>query len=221
MSANILSAHVQAQLDRLTAADMKRLSGILDDVSRCVEATAAFIDAGNFKDLAIEQTWLPAIRGLPALLKQMEALVEVHPVFHAIVQQGPQGAGLGLGPEAWREDVKERTELARKQIDSLREALGAGATDEALSVIWYHGEKSYSIDGRTPVNVSQEQHNILKAFRDNTIALDTQSLSNTGVNNVTDVIRKLVKKFGEDAIRRPKNKGDGYFLRVRSLKTTN
>jgi hypothetical protein len=93
--------------------------------------------------------------------------------------------------------------------------------DPPLPTIWYHGERSYSVDGHTPVTTTREQHNILKAFLDKNVALDTQELSKTGVSNVTDVIEKIVKKFGEDTVRRPKNKGDGYFVRVRTRKLTN
>jgi hypothetical protein len=88
--------------------------------------------------------------------------------------------------------------------------------------IWYHGEclgkHSYSRDGKPPIGVSNEMHNALKGFLDHDIALVTKALQDAGISNVTTVMRKLAKKFGEDAIHRPKEKGDGYFIRVRSLK---
>ena len=88
----------------------------------------------------------------------------------------------------------------------------------AMPTIWYHGERSYSTDGRNPSNVSPEQHNILRAFLDNDVAIGTRALESKGVSNVPAVITKLCKKFGEGSVQRPVHKGDGYFIRVRSLK---
>jgi hypothetical protein len=87
--------------------------------------------------------------------------------------------------------------------------------------IWSHGERSYSTDGRMPILVSDEQDNILQCFLERDIALDTDGLTNkSGTVNVTTAISRIVEKFGEGAIRRPKKKGDGYFIRVRTLKPT-
>jgi hypothetical protein len=87
-----------------------------------------------------------------------------------------------------------------------------------VPIIWYHGGQSYSRGGRLPVCVSAEQHNFLKAFLDNDPALGTKELGKA-VSNVTVVAQKLAKKFGEDSIRLPQDKGDGYFVRVRSCKS--
>jgi hypothetical protein len=89
---------------------------------------------------------------------------------------------------------------------------------EDQSTIWYHGEQSYSTDSKSPVCVSNEQHIILQKFLDRDEALVTKSLEKAGVCNVTTAIKKLAEKFGEDRIRRPTKKGDGYFIRVRSRK---
>jgi hypothetical protein len=89
---------------------------------------------------------------------------------------------------------------------------------DSLMTVWYHAGQSYSTDARTPVLVSREQHNILQAFLDCEEALGTKALSKTGVSNVTTAIKKLIKKFGVAAIRRPQKRGDGYFIRVRTLK---
>jgi hypothetical protein len=91
-----------------------------------------------------------------------------------------------------------------------------------LPTIWYHGEKSYSTDGNIPVIVSSEQHNLLKAFLDGKIALDTEALSNKGVCNVAAVVDKIVEQFGAGPVRRPgRRKGSGYYIRVRTLKKSN
>lgn len=121
---------------------------------------------------------------------------------------------------AWKgepEDELAWLETADSIVACCEQAISRAAQE--FPVIWYHGEKSYSTDRVKPLKVSQEQHNILQAFLDKSIALDTLNLSNFGVNNVADVIGKIIKKFGEGAIRRPANKGDGYFLNVQSLKT--
>lgn len=224
MSANTLPEHIQMQLASLTAADKKRLAGIIDDVSRCVEETAAFIRAGKIDYEEMGKLWLPAIKRLRTFLKQMEALVEVPTVLHSIEAAGPEGTGSGLRPEDWREYVEQRTKLARQELETLKTALGDltsdgdGATDEA--VVWFHGEKSYSTDGKSPVTVSREQHNILQAFLNKDIAIDTPTLGKSGVNNVSAVITKLRERFGEKAVPRPKRKGDGYRIIVRSLRKT-
>jgi hypothetical protein len=87
-----------------------------------------------------------------------------------------------------------------------------------IPTIWYHGEQSYSTDGKNPCNVSLEQHNLLRAFLDNDVAIGTRELEAKGVSNVPAVISKLCKKFGDGPVQRPARKGDGYYIRVRSLK---
>ncbi len=86
-------------------------------------------------------------------------------------------------------------------------------------IVWYHGEQSYSADGCTPVNLSPEQHNILVAFLDRDIALDTAALTKAGANNVTKVVKSIEERF-PGTVRRPKNKGEGYFIRVRTKTAT-
>lgn len=109
-------------------------------------------------------------------------------------------------------------------MDALASAKSLGPDIEseqtkALPTIWYHGERSYSADGGMPTLVSDEQDNILQCFLDRDIAFDTDALTNkSGTVNVAAAISRIVEKFGDSAIRRPKKKGDGYFIRVRTSK---
>jgi hypothetical protein len=85
--------------------------------------------------------------------------------------------------------------------------------------IWYHGNQSYSADGTNHRNTSRECHNLLKQFLDRDVSLDTRSLEDSGVNNVARVADRIASLFGDVYIRRPENKGDGYFIRVCSKPT--
>jgi hypothetical protein len=84
--------------------------------------------------------------------------------------------------------------------------------------IWSHSGQSYSVDGFTPIGVSNEIHQVLKLFLDRNEAISTKSLG-TAVNNVSAVVTKIENKLGSGAVRRPKEKGDGYFIRVRTATT--
>jgi hypothetical protein len=87
--------------------------------------------------------------------------------------------------------------------------------DGGLSTVWYHGGRSYSTDGETPSLLPTEEHNALSAFLDRGEALDTKALEKAGVSNVSAVMGKLSRRFG-DGVRLPKAKGEGYFVRVRT-----
>jgi hypothetical protein len=84
------------------------------------------------------------------------------------------------------------------------------------TVIWHHGGRSYSTDGETPKKLSAQQHNALTAFLDSKQALDTASLKTLNVANPSKVIAQLAGKF-PGAVQPPGEKGEGYFIRVRSL----
>jgi hypothetical protein len=86
----------------------------------------------------------------------------------------------------------------------------------ASAPVRHHGGRSYSLDGGTPVAVSAEQDNALKAFLDRGEALTTRQLEGRGVTNVAKVMGKLRQRFGE-AVRLPSRKGDGYYVHVRPL----
>jgi hypothetical protein len=83
--------------------------------------------------------------------------------------------------------------------------------------VWYHGERSYSCDGKTPFAVSLEQHNVLRAFLDRDLALDTKALKKAGASNPAGTVKKLAGKFGAAVQRAGARKGDGYRVRVRTL----
>jgi hypothetical protein len=90
------------------------------------------------------------------------------------------------------------------------------AAPAAPPTLWFHGGSSYSLDGGGPALVSQEMHNVLRLFLDRDEALDTRALSRC-TSNVAEVVGKLQKKFGAAAVRRPgRDKGAGYYIRVRS-----
>lgn len=106
--------------------------------------------------------------------------------------------------------------------DSIRDKSAAGQPGPTPPTIWFHGERSYSIDGVNPFKVSIEFDSILTAFRENTLPLETSELEEqSGVTNVSRAMKDLSEWNGgifAKAIRVPsgKNKG-GYFARVKSL----
>jgi hypothetical protein len=122
---------------------------------------------------------------------------------------------------AWVEDPvysPERHQRWREKVRAARRALEAlKVTPAELLTVWFHGGRSYSTDGKTPRLVTVEQHNVLKAFLDRDQAIDTQTLERV-VANVASVMDKLAGKFGKGCLRRPKNRGDGYFITVRTRK---
>jgi hypothetical protein len=82
-----------------------------------------------------------------------------------------------------------------------------------LGTVWYHGGRSYSPDGKTPLLVTREQHDFLQAFLDNPgQALSTELLGKC-VNNPSRVARDLGERF-PGAVRLPAHRGDGYFVCV-------
>jgi hypothetical protein len=84
--------------------------------------------------------------------------------------------------------------------------------DSPSHVVWKYGERSYSIDGRSPVVVSVQMAAILDAFLAAGAALDTPTLEKH-VENVSRVIDQLEARF-PGAVRQPKRKGEGYYIRV-------
>jgi hypothetical protein len=85
---------------------------------------------------------------------------------------------------------------------------------DGLTVILYYGERAYSINAK-PVVVTTEEHNLLQCFLDRRIALATDDLEKV-VANAARVIGQLEKRF-PGAVQRPKRKGEGYSLRVRTM----
>jgi hypothetical protein len=123
---------------------------------------------------------------------------------------GPVGAVVRRIDLALAAPPEERREvLARSGPQGVAEAI----------IVWYHGGRSYSTNQVTPVLVRTEQHNALGAFLDGKEAKDTKTLEKAGVSNVTTVMNALAERF-PGAVRRPKRKGEGYFVRVRTLPAT-
>jgi hypothetical protein len=123
-----------------------------------------------------------------------------------------------LGP-----DVFQASALAINSILARDDPTGQQTTPPVAEppppTIWFHGGKSYSADGKQPRNVSNEQHNALTAFLDKDQAQDTRTLERAGVSSVSKVMGKLNKRF-PGAVRKPRFKGDGYYIRVRTLTPT-
>jgi hypothetical protein len=122
-------------------------------------------------------------------------------------------------------DLATDTDRLRLIVGELRRLSTAAAasppsasTRSSIPVIWYHGEHSYSTDGDRPRNVSPEMHNFLTAFLDREVAIETRELEEAGVSNAAAVAGKIAERFGEASVSRPGCKGEGYFLRVQSLR---
>jgi hypothetical protein len=81
--------------------------------------------------------------------------------------------------------------------------------------VWRHGKGSYSDDGRNPVTVSKAADSVLAAFMEADKALSSEELGRY-TDNVSQLMGSLDIKF-PGRVRRPgrKNKGAGYFVRVR------
>jgi hypothetical protein len=79
-------------------------------------------------------------------------------------------------------------------------------------VIWYHGDRCYSLDGQRRKSVPKGEHDILQRFLDRDIALTGKELPSS---NPSAAVSKLIEKF-PGTIDRPPEKGDGYVIRVRS-----
>jgi hypothetical protein len=140
------------------------------------------------------------------------------------------GHALNLAPEEFRLEMTPRlreilAKVARSALGNA-DALEAerakearwllGQVPPAEPCIWYHGGRSYSSDGLSPRVVSAERHNLLQRFLDRDQALTTSDLKDV-VDNPSAVIEKLIGQFGGGAIRKPRSKGDGYFIRAYSL----
>jgi hypothetical protein len=121
------------------------------------------------------------------------------------------------------QDETATLDLLNRMISACESAL-AGPKKlppaDSTATIWFHGGRSYSIDGKTPKKVSTEQHNALKLFLDKDQAQDTRALETSGVSNVTRVMDKLQRAFPGATIRRPERKGDGYYILVRTVTPT-
>ena len=93
----------------------------------------------------------------------------------------------------------------------------------APPTIWFHGSRSYSTDRLHPYCVTEEEDNILLAFLDRVVAMDTRDLADaSGVTNVARLTKqlrqRLIRGSFASAIRTPNGAkcAGGYYIRVRS-----
>jgi hypothetical protein len=120
----------------------------------------------------------------------------------------------------WMEELKAELVRIEQRAEPTPPAPAPTAAPAAAAppVIWRHAGRSYSTDGATPRIVPPEVHNFLMAFLDRNEAADTAELKKYGVSNPTDVANKTDRRFGAGVVRRPAVKGEGYFVRVLTLK---
>jgi hypothetical protein len=93
---------------------------------------------------------------------------------------------------------------------------------EVTPTIWFHAERQYSIDGKTPMKVSEELDNVLQVFLESQLAMDSTDIeNNSGVNNASRAMSNLVafsNGIFKSAVRIPTGKSQGgYYVRVQRL----
>jgi hypothetical protein len=204
-----------------TAAGFRPTEPACGSLTKCdmlaLQAEAEFTRLGMSGDaptLAYKGTWgarSDAVRGLLEWLRDARGGLGNESGWGETL---PPAAVWGSSPAAMLPNLAGELAWLHNIVRDLAEV--AEERPPEPPTIWYHGGRSYSRDGKRPVCVSAEQHNFLKEFLDNSQAIVTKDLSK-GICNVTDVAKKLAEKF-PDAICFPKEKGDGYFVRVRSLR---
>jgi hypothetical protein len=116
--------------------------------------------------------------------------------------------------------------MSRERISKFRsELLRERAKFEPRGTIWYHGEQSYSTDGKNPRGVSQEEHFFLQVFLEaggvalGTVAIQTRVTARflAELSNVSRVAQNVEKKF-PGCVRMPgENKNAGYSVSVRGI----
>jgi hypothetical protein len=162
----------------------------------------------------------------------MEALAQERLILEQWRQQAPSVFDFGATTrdlwELWRAEVGElRAPPPRPTPRNYQDAANAldlfqRAVDtlpESTPTIWYHGNRSYSLDGQPPITVTEEEDNILTVFVDaeSDSSHDTRQLtSESGVTNVARTMKQIAVKF-PGTVRMPgrKGKGSGYYVRVR------
>jgi hypothetical protein len=99
---------------------------------------------------------------------------------------------------------------------------GSTPVESPLATIWFHHERQYSMDGKTPLKVSEEFDSILQAFLEAQAAMETSDIqAKAGVTNPSRAMKDLAAwndGVFAGAIRIPKGKAKGgYFVRVQRL----
>jgi hypothetical protein len=117
--------------------------------------------------------------------------------------------------DLWQHLGRLRSESAAANKKPVRQPHG-------LPTIWRHGVRADSADGHTEYVVTDEEDSVLTAFRDEGIAMDTDTLTDrSGVQNVSRTITRLRERYQgifAAAVRSPvdgKKGGGGYYIRVR------
>lgn len=101
------------------------------------------------------------------------------------------------------------------RLDAIHDKILAElAVGQSLAVIYHNGNNSYALAGGSPVVVTQEEHQVLTAFRDAKAALSTKNLEKTAAN-ISRIMYRLAEKFPR-SVRFPARKGEGYFVDVRT-----
>jgi hypothetical protein len=201
----------------LSATDNKRLARCAREANELLAKLFA-IDHPGTESMSI-------IRQLRQLMPKLDALTNVPPALCEIIAAGPDGAGLGMHLQPvsalWPEYRKQLHEAASASLESVvRDA--ESADDGELPTIWFHAERQYSIDRKTPFVVSDELDSILQAFLESQGAMETSDIEDkAGVTNVSRAMRDLAEwneSVFKQAIRIPSGKGKGgYFVRVKRL----
>jgi hypothetical protein len=107
-------------------------------------------------------------------------------------------------------------------LNATAPAVKSEAAPAAFATIYYHGERGYSIDGRTPVVISYGAHAILQIFLQKQTAMTRAELEEaSGYCNAPIIIGRLQRsncgRF-RPAVARPGTKSNGgYFIRVQSV----
>jgi len=90
-----------------------------------------------------------------------------------------------------------------------------GLQPAPTNTIWYHGERSYSTDGKNLYIVNGDQDKFLQAFLRRQGPLDTKALKDVGMSNPSATASQLRERFGPERVVKREGKGSGYFIRVR------
>lgn len=101
---------------------------------------------------------------------------------------------------------------------------GGGADAQQATTFWHHGGDSYSLDGRTPIAVSDAASEVFTYFmtQEQPLAAQAKEIKAgcPSCTNPSKTFAEIVGVFGDTkAMRLPGRQGDrsGYFLHVRPL----
>ncbi len=118
--------------------------------------------------------------------------------------------------------IATSSESARRNVILALRPAWVPATDASIvTTIWYHGGKSYSVDGpkKNQVVITDEEHLVLQLFSEKKFAMNRADIEKTAnITNAPRVLKQLTDRYERrfaNAIVRPGRKGKGgYFVRV-------